>query len=384
MRLIHTADWHLGRVFHGMHLTEDQAYVLDQLVELAREAEAEAILLSGDVYDRAVPGTDAVNLLDDVLSRLVLGLEIPVVLIAGNHDSPDRLEFGARLMSSQGLHVMGAPASEPRKAVLRDRHGPLHVYGLPYAEPALVRERSGIRQPLDHDSAMALQTRRVREDIPEGTRSILLAHAFVTGGEESESERPLVVGGAGTVDAKHFSGIHYVALGHLHRPQSAGDPRIQYAGSLLKYSFSEAAHTKSVNLVEIDGQGECRIERIPLTPRRDVRRVEGLLRELCDQTGSRDGKEDYLLATLLDREPVLDAIGKLREAFPNVLHIERPHLIPSGDVRGVGRDHKSMSELDLFSAFFTQVTGEDLEEEEIRLFSTIVEALLQQEREASS
>jgi len=381
MRLIHTADWHLGRIFHGVHLTEDQAYALDQLIDLVRKTKVEAVLVSGDIYDRAVPPPEAVALLDDIVSRLILECKVSVVIIAGNHDSPDRLGFASRLLASQGLHVVGSLPSKPVSITLRDRHGPVCIYALPYAEPPVVRERLGLDDISDHDSAMRSLVDQVRKTHPDGTRSILMAHAFIGGGEESESERPLTVGGAGAINISSFQGFHYVALGHLHRPQKAGDGRIHYSGSLLKYSFSESSHAKSVNLVDMDEKGNCKIERIPLTTQRDVRCVEGYMDDILKGPIKGENKEDYLMVTLHNKGAILDAMGKLRNVYPNVLHIERTYLTTGGELRGKPVDHKKMTEEELFASFFQEVTKEEISEEESSAFSSIVNSMRQRERE---
>ncbi len=384
MRFIHTADWHLGRLFHGVHLTNDQAHVLDQLVDLIRGEKAAAVLISGDIYDRAIPPPEAVKLLDDTLSRIVKGLNVPVILIAGNHDSPHRLGFGSRLLATEGLHIFGALSTEVAPVILHDGAGPVRIYSTPYAEPPTVREHLADDAIQDHDEAMRALVARVREVHPPGDRSILIAHAFVAGSEESESERPLSIGGASTVDAAHFQDFNYVALGHLHRPQTAGGDFIHYSGSLLKYSFSEANHTKSVNLVEMDAQGHCRVERISLTPRRDVRRIEGYLSDILKGPKSGEHREDYLLVTLQDTGAILDPMGTLRDVFPNVLHIERPPLMTDGQVQGSRADHRKMNEAELFSQFFSQVTGEDLTDEQSTALADVVDAMRRRQREATA
>jgi exonuclease SbcD len=383
MRLIHTADWHLGRILHGVHLTEDQAHVLDQFVTLVHDSQVDAVLIAGDVYDRAVPPPEAVALLDESLARLVRGLQVPVLIIAGNHDSPTRLAFASRLLEGQGLHVVGALPSTPRCIVIRDRHGPVYFYALPYAEPAVVR--ASLENPALHDHAMSMQAllTHVRAAHPDGARAVLMTHAFVLGGEESESERPLSVGGAGTVPATCFAGFHYVALGHLHRPQSVGEAPIHYAGSLLQYSFAEANHTKSVSLVDIDAHGRCTVERIPLTPRREVRCLTGTLAEILAGPQASESRDDYLMVTLLDREPILDAMGKLRTVYPNVLHLIRPQFAPTGEVRGQRGDHRRLSDVELFNAFFEQMTGEALNPAQAEAYTAIIETLRQGEREAT-
>ena len=417
MRFIHTADWHLGRLFHGVHLTEDQRHVLDQLIDLAKSEKPDALLIAGDIYDRAVPPPEAVELLDDVLSRLVLEAKVPVVLIAGNHDSPNRLAFGARLMRERRLYVTGN-VSWPCAAIpFSDEHGPVHVYALPYAEPSIVRQCLECEEVTDHHTAMQAMAGRIRAGHPKNERSILLAHAFVSGGAECESERPLSVGGSGCVQRSCFDGFDYVALGHLHGPQHVNgeDPHpspvagsrlirsllpayrergkeggvqsnhgaIWYSGSLLKYSFEECAQRKGVSLVEIDGRGHCAVRCIALSPRRDVRRVSGTMAQMLEGPTNGESKEDYLEVTLMDEGPVLDAIGRLREVYPNVMLIRRPE----GFRAGVGGDRpniRGMDEVQLFNAFFQHVTGAEMAENQRGAFSGIVERMRQKEREGAT
>lgn len=381
MRFLHTSDWHLGRIFHGVHLTDDQAHVLDQFVELVRDAKPDAVLVAGDVYDRAVPPTEAVRLLDETITRILLDCQVPVIMIAGNHDSPERLGFGTRLLARQGLYVVSRVNDDPVPVVLGDSHGPVYFCPVPYAEPPVVRERLSVADSLDHDRAMRLLTDRILAQVPAGARTVALAHAFVAGGAESESERPLSVGGTGTVDVSCFQHFHYTALGHLHGPQRAGSVRIRYAGSLMKYSFSESANRKSVTMVEMDGAGEVQIEEIALVPRRDVRCLAGYLDELISMTGDSQNRDDYLMVTLMDNGAILDAIGKLRSVYPNVLHIERPCYTGAGELRGPGGDHRWVNEADLFASFFEQVTGEPLKGDLHKTFAETLENLYRQERE---
>ncbi|KKM12407.1 exonuclease SbcD [Clostridiales bacterium PH28_bin88] len=382
MRILHTSDWHLGRIFHGIHLTDDQAYILEQFLQLVNDVKPDVVLIAGDIYDRSVPATEAVKLLDEVLSRIILDHKVPVMLIAGNHDSPERLGFGTRLLAQQGLHVYGQLNLFP--VVLYDSHGPVYFCPVPYVEPPVVRERLAAPDAIDHDRAMRSLVRHLTANIPKGARTVALAHAFVAGGEESESERPLTVGGTGTVDASCFKPFHYVALGHLHQPQHAGGEHIRYAGSLMKYSFSEAAHRKSVTLVEMDGAGNTTFEVIPLSPRRDVRCLDGYLNDILARPRNGENKDDYLMVTLKDSGAILDAMGKLREVYPNVLHIERPYLTEGGDLRGPGGDHRRLGELDLFSSFFEQVTGTPLSVEQTKVFADTVNVLHRQEREVTA
>ncbi len=427
MRFLHSADWHLGRVYHGVSLLEDQAHVLQQFVRIAADTRPDAILLAGDIYDRSVPPAEAVRLLDLVLSELILELKIPVVMIAGNHDGPDRLAFGSGLLQRAGLVVRGPVEMDAAPLVLRDAHGEVEIHALPYAEPALVRSASGDDTIADHHAALAAQTAAVRAAQVPGRRTVVVAHAFVQGGAESESERPLSVGGTGAVGVGVFDGFDYVALGHLHRPQAIGtkrggesaagagrgdavevcrsadavdvadaanatnatnaanaaapwrSARIQYSGSLLKYSFAEADHGKSVNLVELDAEGNCTVERIPLVPRRDLRILEGELAALVAAAATDPARDDYVLARLTDHGALLDAMGKLRSAYPNALAIERPTLTGDGPGRATA-DHRRTRIQDLFASFHEQTTGVALEPAAQAALDRVVDRLEQEAR----
>lgn len=268
--------------------------------------------------------------------------------------------------------------------MLNDAYGPVYFCPLPYCEPSVVREILLDPEAIDHERAMKSMVNGLIKSIPPGIRKVAIAHAFVTGGEGCESERPLSVGGTGAVPSLCFQPFNYAALGHLHRPQHTGSEHIRYAGSLLKYSFSEAGHSKSVTVAEIDGAGEVSLEEIFLPPRRDVRRLEGYLNEILTGPVNGENRHDYLAVTLKDTGAILDAIGKLREVYPNILHIERPHLGQGGELRRPGGDHRRLSEMDLFSSFFEQVTGSPLTGDQADSFAKTVEILYRREREAQS
>jgi DNA repair protein SbcD/Mre11 len=379
MRIIHTADWHLGRQFHNVSLIDDQRHVLEQLVALASAAEADALIIAGDVFDRAVPSPEAVQLLDEVLGELVLARGIPVVMIAGNHDSGRRLGFASRLLAQAGLHVYARPTALPRPLTLTDRHGPVHFIGLPYAEPAEVREASGQAGLHGHGETMRWLTSAALESIPAGERSVCIAHCFVAGGSESESERPLSVGGVAAVDVDCFKGFSYAALGHLHRPQASAE-HVHYSGSLLKYSFSEIAHRKSVNVVELGSGDTVGVERVPLEPRRDLRLLEGELASLLEGPGAGENREDFLLVRLTDTGHLLDPMGRLREVYPNVLHIERPALARAG-ANALQAHRAGGTDARLFADFHQQVTGEPLSEAQRAAFELVLEQVLRAGRE---
>jgi exonuclease SbcD len=365
-------------------LTEDQARVLEQLVTLIRDWKPHVVVVAGDVYDRAAPPAEAVALLSETLARIVLDLKVPVIMIAGNHDSPERLQYASPLLAREGLYMVGDLTADPVAVTLRDDHGPVHFYALPYAEPPLVRERLGDASLTDHNRAMRALIDRVRAAHPVGERSVVIAHAFVAGSTESESERPLSVGGSAAVEPGVFRGFDYVALGHLHRPQRAGADYIQYAGSLLKYSFSEADHQKAVTLVELNEQGLSRLEQVFLAPRRDVRVIKGRLAEILRAGATDPRRDDYLLVDIVDTDAILDPMGKLREVYPNVLHLERSGLLAAGSQAAGARDYRKLRDSDLFAAFYRDVTGEDLSPKQAAAYAKVVERVRAKEREAAS
>ncbi len=357
MRILHTSDWHVGRVFHGMSLLDDQRYCLEQLLKIAVEYEADVVCVAGDLYDRAVPPPDGVALLDEVVTKLVDERGIPVVIIAGNHDSPLRLDFGSKIFSHRGLTIVGAFQGTVPSVTFSDHFGPLTIYAMPYVESGTLR---------------AL-------DISCPHRSVLLAHAFVVGGVVCDSERPLSVGGADAVDGELFSSFDYVALGHLHRPQqveSGSCTVIRYSGSLCKYSFSETDHDKGVTIIDIDGAGCCSYEHVPLVPFHDVRIVEGLFVNLLGGEKS----DDYLLVRLKDREPIFDAVGQLRTVFPNLLALERPEYSVR-DAPSAPSNYRTVGDVELFGSFFRQVTGEEFTDAHAQYYQAFLGELRSEERE---
>lgn len=361
MRFIHTSDWHLGRILEQFHLTEDQEHVLEQLITLARNRKVDAFLISGDVYDRGIPPPEAVELLNNFVSRMTLDLKIPVILIAGNHDSRERLGFGAKLLERSHLHMFGAGAATVPYVDIPDEHGPVRFYALPYAEPAEWREVLADDSIRDHAAGYERYISGIRSTHPKNLRSVILAHCFAIGGEESESERPLMLGGGGQIDSTLFDTFNYAALGHLHRPQQVG--KAWYSGSLLKYSKSEANHVKSVNVIDMDVAGGCMVEHVTLEPRRDLRIVDGLFEDLMLGEPS----DDYIYVVLRDPNPILDAANRLRSRYPFLLGLSRPEIRVEG-TRLEASVMAKMSEDQLFTAFFTDMSGEKPNEELMQVF----------------
>ncbi|WP_327664467.1 MULTISPECIES: exonuclease SbcCD subunit D [unclassified Streptomyces] len=321
MRLLHTSDWHLGRSFHRVNMLDAQAAFITHLVDTARERGVDAVVVSGDVYDRAVPPLAAVELYDDALHRLA-ELGVPTVMISGNHDSARRLGVGAGLIGRAGIHLRTAPARCGEPIVLPDAHGDVAFYGLPYLEPALVKDEFGVAKA-GHEQVLAAAMERVRADLaarPAGTRSVVLAHAFVSGGAPSESERDITVGGVSAVPSGVFDGADYVALGHLHGSQVISD-RVRYSGSPLPYSFSEADHRKSMWLIDLDAEGAVTAERLDCPVPRPLVRLRGDLEDLLADPDLDRHEESWVEATLTDAIRPDDPMARLADRFPHTLSL---------------------------------------------------------------
>ncbi|WP_228981598.1 exonuclease SbcCD subunit D [Streptomyces sp. DH12] len=320
MRLLHTSDWHLGRSFHRVSLLDAQAAFLDHLLATVREHAVDAVLVAGDVYDRAVPPLAAVELFDTALHRLA-DAGVRTVMISGNHDSARRLGVASGLIERAGVHLRTDPAGIGTPVLLPDPpHGDVACYGLPYLEPALARDPLGAAAT-SHRAVLAAAMDRVRADLanrPAGTRSVVLAHAFVAGGEASDSERDITVGGVAAVPADLFDGVDYVALGHLHGAQALTD-RVRYSGSPLAYSFSEWRHRKTTWLVDLAPDGGVTAERIDCPVPRPLARLRGPLDDLLADPGLTRYEDAWVEATLTDPARPTDPMARLAERFPHTL-----------------------------------------------------------------
>ncbi|MFF4548791.1 exonuclease SbcCD subunit D [Streptomyces sp. NPDC001435] len=365
MRLLHTSDWHLGRAFHRVNMLGAQAEFIGHLVTTVREREVDAVVVSGDVYDRAVPPLAAVELFDDALHRLA-ALGVPTVMISGNHDSARRLGVGAGLIGRAGIHLRTEPAACGTPVVLADAFGDVAFYGLPYLEPALVKDEFGVEKA-GHESVLAAAMDRVRADLaarPRGTRSVVLAHAFVTGGEASDSERDITVGGVAAVPAGVFDGVDYVALGHLHGSQTITE-RVRYPGSPLAYSFSETVHRKTMWLVDLGADGSVGAERLDCPVPRPLARIRGTLRELLADPGLARHEDAWVEATLTDPVRPADPMARLAERFPHALSLVfAPERAPDDpDVSYAGR-LAGRSDQEIAQDFVAHVRGAGPDERE--------------------
>ena len=370
MKFIHTSDWHIGRQFHSVSLLDDQRHVLDQIVAHIKDEAVDAVIIAGDIYDRSVPPAAAVSLLDEVLNTICSDLGVPVILIPGNHDGAERLRFGSNQLSQAGLHIMADLDQITQPVVLSKNGCDVSFYGIPYNDPESVRNHFSV-DVSSHDEAHQYLVEQIDSVKAANNINVLISHCFIDGAEESESERPLSIGGADRVSVEPFKSFDYVALGHLHNPQYKGEEHIRYSGSILKYSFSEQRQQKGVTLVEMQADGLKSTKHLALKPLRDMRILEGELEDLLKQGLTDPNKHDYLLIRLTDQNAILEPMAKLRQVYENVLHIEKTWLQESGDLQ-VNRDKLKRGELEMFQDFFKQVSNQDLSPDQYEAIATII------------
>ncbi len=399
MRMLHTSDWHLGRSLHRADLRAAQSAFLDHLVETVRTEKVDAVLVAGDIYDRAVPSVDAVELCEDALLRLnATGARI--VLISGNHDSARRLGFGSGLLDQAGVHLRTRPGALARPVMLADGHGPVAVYGIPYLEPDAVRaelpaaseapageapagkapagepETPQAAAPRGHAGVLGHAVACIRADArARGVRRrVVMAHGWVSGGAASESERDITVGGVGQVPAALFDGFSYVALGHLHGQQTVA-PHLRYSGSPLPYSFSEAAHRKGSWLVELDDHGIARVEQVPAPAYRRLSLLRGRLADLLGSAAYAGYQGDFLSVTLTDRSRPEGAMDKLRSRFPHVLVLAFEPEGAAPDERGYRARIAGRDDLSVAAEFVRHVSHAPPTEAEQQLLTQAFEAV---------
>ncbi len=378
MKFIHTADWHLGKLVHGLYMTEDQRYMLNQFVELVKTEQPDAVIIAGDLYDRSIPPTDAVNLLDEILYTINVEMNIPVLAVSGNHDSAERLSFGSSWYKQNKFYLNG----KIENSLTPINMNGVNFYLVPYCEPVTVREFLGDSSIVSHHDAMKAIVGKIEDKLSVNEPNILIGHSFVLGGKTSDSERVLSVGGSGCVGAELFAPFAYTALGHLHSPDAINHPTVKYSGSLMKYSFSEAKQRKSVSIIEIDEKGSFSERYHSFTPKKDMRELEGYMDELLDPAFYNKQKiEDYLKVTILDEGAILDPIQKLRQVYPNVLHLERKleNIDKKKKTSLEEKDHKRKTELDLFMSFYEEMTTADFTEEKRTIISNVIDKVRREE-----
>lgn len=378
MRLLHTSDWHLGRSLHRADLRAAQSAFLDHLVEVARAEKVDAVLVAGDVYDRAVPPVDAVELCEDALLRLH-DTGAAIVLISGNHDSARRLGFGGGLLEKAGVHLRTRPGALARPVVLEDAHGPVAVYGVPYLEPDAVRDElpgTATEVPRGHAGVLGHAVGCIRADAAARgiRRRVVMAHGWVSGGAPSDSERDITVGGVGQVPAGVFGDFSYVALGHLHGQQTVA-PHLRYSGSPLPYSFSEASHRKGSWLVDLDDNGTAHAEQVPAPTHKRLSVLRGRLGELLTTAAYTRYEDDFVSVTLTDPSRPEGAMDALRARFPHVLVLAFEPEGGAPDDRGYRARTAGRDDLAIAAEFVRHVSNAPPTEGEQRLLADAFEAV---------
>jgi len=373
MKFIHLSDLHIGKRVKEISMLEDQAHILEQILGIIADEAPQAVLICGDVYDKSVPSAEAVALFDDFLVKLSQ-LTPHILIISGNHDSPERLAFGARLMTQAGIHLSPVYDGQIASVTLEDDFGPVRFWMLPFVKPAHVRRfypEDSIESYTD-----ALRTALDHTDIRDTDRNVLLTHQFVTGAATCESEE-LSVGGTDNVDASIFDAFDYVALGHIHGPQNVGSSRIRYCGTPLKYSFSEASHQKSVTVVQLDGQGTVDLRTIGLNALHDMRELKGTYNSLTAKSFYEGtNQEDYLHITLTDEADIPEAMGRLRSIYPNLLWLSYDNArTRSAQYFDSAVDVQKKSPLVLFSELYELQNNQPMSDIQARYIQDLIESI---------
>ena len=411
MRFLHTADWHLGRIFYGQYLTDDQAHVLEhQFFTILKEEKIDGILLAGDVFDRAVPPIEAIGLWDSIITRLAMDYKVPLFVVSGNHDGAERLEVGRSMLSESGIHIWGSPHHALQPFEFEGADGRVAICPMPFSEPRRIGDALGLNssesKPVDTDTtddtlfsyvddkaqeAVALNLHNydqmyqawsdyLYKQVPKRMRSIAISHAFVMGGEVGGSERTLSVGGSEQVSPHVFKNFHYTALGHLHGPQRMGADHIRYSGSPLKYSFDEHEQKKSFTIIDMDTKGKVDISTIPVEAKRDVVILEGYFEDLLNNTALQTKhKDDYVQARLLDTMPIMDGMAKLRQVYHRCMTIELAGRIATPVVDMGDAVFKELDERQLFNQFAETVWKEPLTEAEQSYIDSVWDRIIKED-----
>lgn len=411
MRFLHTADWHLGRIFYGQYLTDDQAHVLEhQFFTILKEEKIDGILLAGDVFDRAVPPIEAIELWDSIITRLAMDYKVPLFVVSGNHDGAERLEVGRSMLSRSGIHIWGSPHHALQPFEFESSDGKVAICPMPFSEPRRIGDALGLSasesKPVDSEAEDSLfsyvesdeqesepifnlhnydQMYQAWSDcqyqqVPKGMPSLAISHAFVMGGEVGGSERTLSVGGSEQVSPHVFKNFHYTALGHLHGPQRMGADHIRYSGSPLKYSFDEQGQKKSFTIIDMDTKGKVDISTIPVEAKRDVVILEGYFEDLLNnKVLQTKHKDDYVQARLLDTMPIMDGMAKLRQVYHRCMTIELAGRIatPVADMGDVV--FKELNERQLFNQFAETVWKEPLTEAEQSYIDSVWDRIIKED-----
>lgn len=359
MKFLHTGDLHIGKTVNEFSMIEEQRCFLEQIAAAALKEQVDAVVVAGDVYDRSIPSIEAVGLLNDFLSVLA-AQKIRVLMISGNHDSPERIGFAKQILEKQGLHIASVYTEEPMQVVLEDKYGKVNFVLLPYVKPAVAGGRT-------NQEAVERMLGSVMADLDVSERNVLVTHYFVTAGknapELSDSETSINVGGLDNVEAATFGQFDYVALGHIHKAQRIGEQNVYYAGTPIKYSFSETAQKKGVWMVTLMEKGTVKVETYPIFPIHDMRKIRGKLGELVsNEVTALEDCNDYIQATLTDEEELIDPLGTLRSIYPNMMQIILAKNEGDGKEAELSKIQKSKSMMELYEDFYVMIKGYEMDE----------------------
>lgn len=373
MKIMHLSDLHIGKKVNEYSMLQDQIYILKEILQIIDDEKVETVIIAGDVYDRSLPPNEALELFDEFLYQLS-GRNVNVFVISGNHDSPERISYGGRMMTENKIFLSPVYDGNVKPITLNDDYGEVNFYLLPFIRPADIRRYFPDENIENYTDAVKVAIDNMNVDFNE--RNILVTHQFVTGAELSESE-DIIVGGTDNVSGEVFDGFDYVALGHIHREQTVGKDNIRYCGTPLKYSFSEAKHIKSVTILDFNDKGNIEYSKIPLTPFRDMREIRGTYYELTLKSSYEStNTEDYLHITLTDEEDIPDAIGKLRSIYPNIMKLDYDNLRTrgSGTVDAI-ENIESKSPFELFADLFKQQNNQDMSEEQEEIMRNLIDKI---------
>jgi len=379
MKLIHLSDLHLGKRVNEFSMLDDQKYILTKIINVIDDQKPDGVMIAGDIYDKSVPSAEAVELFDDFLVRLAKR-SLQVFIISGNHDSPERLAFGGRIMDISGIHFSPVYDGRVEPFVLEDGYGPVSIYLLPFIKPANVRRFFPEEETETYSDALKTAVSAMNIDISQ--RNVIITHQFVTGAVRSESE-DISVGGMDNVSASVFDDFDYVALGHIHRPQNIGSERIRYCGTPLKYSFSEASDEKSVTAIEMEEKGTLSVTEVPLTPLHDMKEIRGSYDELTLKSfyDGTDYPEDYIHITLTDEEDIPDVASRLRVIYHNMMRVDYDNRRTrhSSDISGAD-DVETKSPLELFTEFYAKQNGTEMTVEQTEFMAKQIEKIWEEEQ----
>lgn len=373
MKIMHLSDLHIGKKVNEYSMLQDQIYILKEILRIIDNEKVETVIIAGDVYDRSLPPNEALELFDEFLYQLT-SRNVNVFVISGNHDSPERISYGGRMMTENKIFLSPVYDGNVKPITLNDDYGEVNFYLLPFVRPADIRRYFPDENIENYTDAVKVAIDNMNVDFSE--RNILVTHQFVTGAELSESE-DIIVGGTDNVSGEVFDGFDYVALGHIHREQTVGKDNIRYCGTPLKYSFSEAKNFKSVTILDFNDKGNIEYSKIPLTPFRDMREIRGTYYELTLKSNYEStNTEDYLHITLTDEEDIPDAIGKLRSIYPNIMKLDYDNLRTrgSGTVDAI-ENIESKSPFELFADLFKQQNNQDMSEEQEEIMRNLIEKI---------